>query len=75
VDALCSVSIIGAALLSGVCSIPATIWKSEAGVENVDALKIDVEGFEDRVVREFFRDTPFALSLRSLSNVCRSMNG
>jgi len=28
----------------------------EAGVANVDALKIDVEGFEDRVLIGFFRD-------------------
>jgi FkbM family methyltransferase len=30
----------------------------EAGVPKVDALKIDVEGFEDRVLTGFFRDAP-----------------
>ncbi len=30
----------------------------DAGVEHVDALKIDVEGFEDRVLTTFFRDAP-----------------
>jgi FkbM family methyltransferase len=33
----------------------------EAGVATVDALKIDVEGFEDRVLTGFFRDAPQAL--------------
>ena len=30
----------------------------DAGVTHVDALKIDVEGFEDRVLTGFFRDAP-----------------
>ena len=30
----------------------------EAGVSHVDALKIDVEGYEDRVLTGFFRDAP-----------------
>lgn len=30
----------------------------EAGVAQVDSLKIDVEGFEDRVLIGFFRDAP-----------------
>jgi FkbM family methyltransferase len=30
----------------------------EAGVDHVDALKIDVEGYEDRVLTGFFRDAP-----------------
>jgi FkbM family methyltransferase len=29
-----------------------------AGVDHVDALKIDVEGFEDRVLTSFFREAP-----------------
>ncbi len=33
----------------------------EAGVARVDALKIDVEGFEDRVLTGFFRDAPQSL--------------
>jgi FkbM family methyltransferase len=33
----------------------------EAGVAKVDALKIDVEGFEDRVLIGFFRDAPQVL--------------
>ncbi|KJC61405.1 methyltransferase [Bradyrhizobium sp. LTSPM299] len=33
----------------------------EAGATRVDALKIDVEGFEDRVLIGFFRDAPEAL--------------
>ena len=34
---------------------------AEAGVSRVDALKIDIEGFEDRVLTGFFRDAPSAL--------------
>jgi FkbM family methyltransferase len=30
----------------------------DAGVTHIDALKIDVEGFEDRVLTGFFRDAP-----------------
>ncbi|WMT75196.1 FkbM family methyltransferase [Bradyrhizobium sp. Ash2021] len=33
----------------------------EAGVSRVDALKIDVEGFEDRVLTGFFREAPRSL--------------
>jgi FkbM family methyltransferase len=33
----------------------------EAGVSRVDALKIDVEGFEDRVLIGFFREAPRSL--------------
>ena len=33
----------------------------EAGVSRVDALKIDVEGFEDRVLTGFFKEAPAAL--------------
>src|SRR5882762_11149995 len=38
----------------------------EAGVSHVDALKIDVEGFEDRVLMGFFADTPQALWPRAI---------
>ena len=38
----------------------------EAGVTNVDALKIDVEGFEDRVLTGFFADAPQALWPRAI---------
>ena len=38
----------------------------EAGVGKVDALKIDVEGFEDRVLTGFFRDAPQALWPRAV---------
>ena len=38
----------------------------EAGVERVDSLKIDVEGFEDRVLIGFFRDAPQALWPRAV---------
>jgi FkbM family methyltransferase len=34
---------------------------NDAGVSKVDALKIDIEGFEDRVLTGFFRDAPPAL--------------
>ena len=39
---------------------------AEASVPKVDALKIDVEGFEDRVLTGFFRDAPSALWPRAL---------
>jgi FkbM family methyltransferase len=38
----------------------------EAGVSAVDALKIDVEGFEDRVLIGFFRDAPASLWPRAV---------
>lgn len=38
----------------------------EAGVAKVDALKIDVEGFEDRVLTGFFRDAPQSLWPRAI---------
>ncbi|MCK1744384.1 FkbM family methyltransferase [Bradyrhizobium sp. 139] len=38
----------------------------EAGVAQVDALKIDVEGFEDRVLIGFFRDAPQSLWPRAV---------
>jgi FkbM family methyltransferase len=38
----------------------------EAGVAKVDSLKIDVEGFEDRVLTGFFRDAPQALWPRAV---------
>ena len=38
----------------------------EAGVSEVDALKIDVEGFEDRVLTGFFRDAPVSLWPRAM---------
>jgi FkbM family methyltransferase len=38
----------------------------QAGATHVDALKIDVEGFEDRVLTCFFRDTPAALWPRAV---------
>ena len=38
----------------------------EAGVAHVDALKIDVEGFEDRVLTGFFTDAPQALWPRAI---------
>jgi FkbM family methyltransferase len=38
----------------------------EAGVSEVDALKIDVEGFEDRVLAGFFRDAPVSLWPRAM---------
>ncbi|HLX16749.1 MAG TPA: FkbM family methyltransferase [Bradyrhizobium sp.] len=39
---------------------------TEAGADHVDALKIDVEGFEDRVLTGFFRDTPKSLWPRAV---------
>ena len=39
---------------------------AEAGVSHVDALKIDVEGFEDRVLTGFFADAPQALWPRAI---------
>ena len=38
----------------------------DAGVAHVDALKIDVEGFEDRVLTGFFRDAPPSLWPRAV---------
>lgn len=38
----------------------------EAGVTEVDSLKIDVEGFEDRVLIGFFRDAPPSLWPRAV---------
>jgi FkbM family methyltransferase len=38
----------------------------EAGVSEVDALKIDVEGFEDRVLTGFFAEAPQALWPRAV---------
>src|ERR1700694_1094958 len=38
----------------------------DAGVDHVDALKIDVEGFEDRVLTGFFRDAPEQLYPRAV---------
>ena len=39
---------------------------TEAGVNRVDALKIDVEGFEDRVLTGFFKEAPQALWPRAV---------
>ena len=38
----------------------------DAGVDRVDALKIDVEGFEDRVLTGFFREAPPSLWPRAV---------
>ncbi|MCP3461992.1 FkbM family methyltransferase [Bradyrhizobium sp. CCGUVB23] len=38
----------------------------ESGITKVDALKIDVEGFEDRVLIGFFRDAPQSLWPRAV---------
>ena len=38
----------------------------DAGVNHVDALKIDVEGYEDRVLTGFFRDAPQTLWPRAV---------
>jgi hypothetical protein len=38
----------------------------DAGVDHVDALKIDVEGFEDRVLTGFFAQAPAALWPRAV---------
>jgi FkbM family methyltransferase len=38
----------------------------DAGVSHVDALKIDVEGYEDRVLTGFFRDAPASLWPRAV---------
>ena len=38
----------------------------DSGVTHVDALKIDVEGFEDRVLTGFFRQAPSALWPRAV---------
>ena len=38
----------------------------DAGVTHVDALKIDVEGFEDRVLTGFFREAPSSLWPRAV---------
>jgi FkbM family methyltransferase len=38
----------------------------DAGVGHIDALKIDIEGFEDRVLTGFFRDAPQGLWPRAV---------
>ena len=38
----------------------------DAGVDHVDALKIDVEGYEDRVLTGFFKDAPLSLWPRAV---------
>jgi FkbM family methyltransferase len=38
----------------------------DAGVDHVDALKIDVEGYEDRVLTGFFREAPSSLWPRAV---------
>jgi FkbM family methyltransferase len=38
----------------------------EAGVTSVDALKIDIEGFEDRVLTGFFKEAPPSLWPRAI---------
>jgi hypothetical protein len=38
----------------------------DAGVDHVDALKIDVEGYEDRVLTGFFRQSPPSLWPRAV---------
>ena len=37
------------------------------GIEKIDSLKIDVEGYEDRVLTGFFRDAPEALWPRAIA--------
>ncbi|MCD9113396.1 FkbM family methyltransferase, partial [Bradyrhizobium japonicum] len=44
----------------------------EAGVGQVDSLKIDVEGFEDRVLIGFFRDAPQSLWPRATMSAIQS---
>ena len=39
----------------------------DASVTHVDALKIDVEGYEDRVLTGFFRDAPETLWPRAIA--------
>jgi FkbM family methyltransferase len=39
---------------------------ADAGIDRVDALKIDVEGFEDRVLTGFFREAPQSLWPRAV---------
>jgi FkbM family methyltransferase len=39
---------------------------ADAGVTHVDALKIDIEGFEDRALIPFFKDTPQTLWPRAV---------
>jgi hypothetical protein len=38
----------------------------DAGVSHVDALKIDVEGYEDRVLTGFFKEAPPSLWPRAV---------
>src|SRR5205807_10080864 len=38
----------------------------DAGVDHVDAMKIDVEGYEDRVLTGFFRQAPASLWPRAV---------
>jgi FkbM family methyltransferase len=60
------VSGIPAANAIKVASLRLTRILDEAAVAKVDALKIDVEGFEDRVLTGFFKEAPQALWPRAV---------
>jgi hypothetical protein len=50
--------------LTGAIKVPSLRLErilADADISKVDALKIDVEGFEDRVLTGFFRDAPPSL--------------
>jgi FkbM family methyltransferase len=63
-DNLGASHVVSGAPSSGAIKVPSRRLErivAEAGISKVDALKIDVEGFEDRVLTGFFRDAPQAL--------------
>jgi FkbM family methyltransferase len=63
-DNLGASHVVSGAPSSGAIKVPSLRLKrivAEAGISKLDALKIDVEGFEDRVLTGFFRDAPQAL--------------
>jgi FkbM family methyltransferase len=68
-DNLGASHIVTGAARAGAIKVPALRLQrilEEAGVTGVDALKIDIEGFEDRALVPFFRDAPQALWPRAV---------
>jgi FkbM family methyltransferase len=68
-DNLGASHIVGAAASGNAIKVPSLRLQrivEDAGASRVDALKIDVEGFEDRVLTGFFREAPQALWPRAV---------
>jgi FkbM family methyltransferase len=68
-DNLGASHVVTGAATAGAIKVPALRLQrilEEAGVTKVDALKIDIEGFEDRALVPFFRDAPQTLWPRAV---------